>query len=438
MDIVAKIKQFHQLKTEIRKSTKMLLIGIDAGECSSKACFFNFEHDVLLKKYHISHTKEHFDAFIEKIEQLKKLYSLNSVVVGFEPTGNYHKVIAEYLRKHGYFVVYVSSVAVKSNRKTLFAGRWGKNDPRDAFNVVDLLRQGKVLFYRDKDTRAADMRSYLRLHRKLTKEKTALKTRARNNLWACYFPELNEIFSNVEEQDALCLLDHFCSIKEIQFMDNITFIKQFPPITTRQIKRYDRLMRIWHAAKTSIGCDVPPSACMEAKIIARDIRQIQKDLKEIDRKLEEYSNEEDCFRQLLSIPGYGNFITAVFKAFIEDINAFDYPQQLIKLTGIDVESMTSGKYAGKEKISKKGISLLRFAVSQAVSVAISKNKQIRALFEQKLLKMGGSKHARAKLKIKFADRFIRTAFVLLKNNMPFDFNRFNVPVDDPVLNSVRA
>ena len=132
------------------------------------------------------------------------------------------------------------------------------------------------------------------------------------------------------------------------------------------------------------------------------------------------------------------FFTAVFKACIDDINAFRYPRQLLKLAGIDVESMTSGKYAGRERISKKGMSLLRYAVCQAVSIAVSRNRQMRALFEQELLKRGGTKQAKAKLKMKFADRFIRTSFALLKNNQPFDFKRFNVPVDDPVSDNVRA
>ena len=60
------------------------------------------------------------------------------------------------------------------------------------------------------------------------------------------------------------------------------------------------------------------------------------------------------------------------------------------------------------------------------------------MFQNKLKVRGNSKTAKAKLKIKFAEKFIRSAFVMLKNNEPFNINLFNVPVDDPVLNSVRA
>ena len=60
------------------------------------------------------------------------------------------------------------------------------------------------------------------------------------------------------------------------------------------------------------------------------------------------------------------------------------------------------------------------------------------MFQNKLKERGTSKEAKAKLKIKFAEKIIRAAFVMLKNNVPFNINLFNVPVDDPVLNNVRA
>ena len=92
----------------------------------------------------------------------------------------------------------------------------------------------------------------------------------------------------------------------------------------------------------------------------------------------------------------------------------------------------------KEKISKKGNSLLRFAICQATNVAIAKNKIIRQIFKEKLKERGNSKEAKAKLKIKFADKFVRAACFMLKNDIPFNINLFTIPVDDPVASYVRA
>ena len=198
------------------------------------------------------------------------------------------------------------------------------------------------------------------------------------------------------------------------------------------------LLQTWMLSKTSIGFPISQATALEAKIIARDIQRTQKDIEEIDKILSVYCMEKDNYRNLLTIPGYGPFTAAVFKSTVGDIDNFNHQRQLVKLAGIDIETMTSGKFAGKEKISKKGNSLLRYAVCQAASVAIARHKVIRQMFQDKLKERGNSKVAKAKLKIKFAEKFLRAAFVMLKNNVPFDINLFNAPVEDPVEHYVRA
>lgn len=431
MSSIPKIEQFRQVQSSIRKNKGCLLIGLDASKKSSVACFYNIEKEVLLKKYYINHNLEDFQKFNCKIEQTMEINNLQSVIIGVEPTANYHKPLSEYLKNKGYFVVYVSSVAAKSNRKTIDGGRWGKNDPRDAYNITDLMRQGKIMYYRDENTQSSDIRKYLLLRQRLMKSKNALKNRIQNNVWACHFPELCNIFSNAEDPDVLALIEHCPSSSHIKNMDFQSFINIFAPTISKKNKRYLRLAETWQTAKASVGFPIPSSTELEAKLIARDIQRTHKDIAEIDKILSAFCMQNDVYRQLLSIPGYGIFTASVFKSNI-NIDNFVNDRQITKFAGLDIETMTSGKFQGREKISKKGNSLLRYAVCQAANVAISKNKAIRQMFQDKLKERGNSKVAKAKLKIKFAAKFIRAAFVMLKNNVPFDINQFNVPVDDPV------
>lgn len=441
MSSISKVEQFRQVRPDIKKNKKYLLIGIDASKNSSVGCFYNIEKEVLLRKYYVNHNLEDFRKFTYKIEQTMEMNNLKSVVIGVEPTANYHKPLSEYLKSKGYLVVYVSSVAAKSNRKTIDGGRWGKNDPRDAYNIADLMRQGKIMFYRDENTQASNIRKYLLLRQRLMKIKSSLKTRIQNNIWTCHFPELGNIFRNANDPDVLTLLEHCPSSNDIKNMDFQSFVGIFPPtvsaLTGKKSKRYLRLAETWQAAKTSIGFPIPSATILEAKLIARDIQRTQKDIAEIDKILSVFCMQNDVYRQLLSIPGYGIFTTSVFKSNI-NIDNFISDRQIIKFAGLDIETMTSGKFQGKEKISKKGNSLLRYAVCQAANVAISKNKIIKQMFQNKLKERGNSKTAKAKLKIKFVEKFLRAAFVMLKNNVPFDITTFNVPVDDPVLDYVRA
>jgi len=437
MQSITKVEQFRQVRSEVKKNKDYLLVGIDVSKKSSIACFYNIEKEVLLGKYYINHNLEDFQKFIDKTGQIMEINNLKSVVIGVEPTANYHKPLSEYLKSKGYQVVYVSSVAAKSNRKTIDGGRWGKNDPRDAYNVADLMRQGKIMFYRDENTQSADTRKFLLLRQRLMKTKNSLKTRIQNNIWACHFPELGNIFHNSEDPDVLTLLEHCPSSGHIKNMGFQSFISLFSSTVRKKSKRYLRLAETWQAAKTSIGFAIPSATVMEAKLIVRDIQRTQKDIAQIDKILSDFCAQNDVYRQLLSIPGYGVFTASVFKSAI-NIDNFISDRQIIKFAGLDIETMTSGKFQGKEKISKKGNSLLRYAVCHAATIAISKNKVIKQMFQDKLKERGNSKIAKAKLKIKFVEKFLRAAFVMLKNNVPFDINQFNVPVDDPVLDYVRA
>ncbi|MEW6558400.1 MAG: transposase [Elusimicrobiota bacterium] len=260
MDSISKKEQFCQVKQGIKRDNGYLLIGLDVSKKSSTACFYNIEKNIILKKYSVSHDLEGFQRFVCKIEQIMETNNFRDVIIGVEPTANYHKPISEYLRNKNYFMVYVSSVAAKSNRKTIDGGRWGKNDPRDAYNVVDLMRQGKILYYRDENTQSMNIRKYLLLRQRLIKTKNSLKTRIRNNIWACYFPELCPLFKNLECPDVLTLLEHGLSSQTIKNMDYPSFAHLFCDTFKPNSKRYLLLYHLWQSAKTSIGLPMPSSA----------------------------------------------------------------------------------------------------------------------------------------------------------------------------------
>jgi len=68
--------------------------------------------------------------------------------VGLEPTGDYHRPLANFLVRRGHNVQFVSSIATRRTREALF-NSWDKNDPKDAQVILHLLKGGITQRYAD-------------------------------------------------------------------------------------------------------------------------------------------------------------------------------------------------------------------------------------------------------------------------------------------------
>ncbi len=186
----SRLEQFIQLKKEIRGSEKYLIVGIDAAKDKHNAFFGTARGKTLVKSLVFDNTLEGFQKLLAYVERIQVQYSLTVVVFGIEPTGNYHKPLAEHLTKCGHMVVLVGGMAVKNNRQ-LLDGRRDKNDGKDAANVADLIAQGKCLFYEYPLMTLRNVRILITLKRRLKKREHGLRVCIRNHIIAQYFPELD-------------------------------------------------------------------------------------------------------------------------------------------------------------------------------------------------------------------------------------------------------
>jgi transposase len=170
MDVeeINRIKEFRQLKKEIRGSTEHLIIGIDVGKNKHRGFFGTATGKTIFKRLVFDNDLPGFERLYMHMEALKVQHCLDKEVFGVEPTANYHKPLAEYLIKCGHTVVLVSGVAVAKNRE-LLDGRWDKNDTKDAANIADLISQGKCLYYDYPPLALRDLRDLLSLKRRLKK-----------------------------------------------------------------------------------------------------------------------------------------------------------------------------------------------------------------------------------------------------------------------------
>ena len=333
--------------------------------------------------------------------------------------------LANYLYNLEYIICYASTVAVKENRKT-FDGRWRKTDPDDAFNIADLLSQGKVMFY-DLEHQKQDiqLKPLIILRKKLKKRLASIKARIRNNVFAQCFPEIDALYKHIDNPEVIEIL------KKIPVPNQIrkTSFKEFYSVlakTGRMItKKKQRIYNVWSEAKTSIGCPDHVAIRTEINFILKDIALIKSQIAKIDKDISMNVNNSQDYKLLIEIPGFGPIYTSIFLSVIKDIKNYNHSDQIVKLAGLDLEYSQSGKYHSRSHSSKKGNALLRYALCGVVHGAL-KNKYFQELFEEKLKQKGDTKDTHRILKVKFAVKFIRIAYAILSKKEPFDIEKIKL------------
>jgi len=178
-----------------------------------------------------------------------------------------------------------------------------------------------------------------------------------------------------------CLSPH--KMKELKFEK---FCKIVVP-QYRMEKQYERIFKVWAMSPYSIGCQAGTALDVEAKILVEGLRNIQEQIVDVEETIEDICLCFDDYKLLLTIPGFGPYISAVVLAAIGIPFRFQNTKELIRLAGYDLNANRSGKNSNTAVpvISKKGKADLRYALYQAALIATSSNTNFRAYFH-KLLK----------------------------------------------------
>jgi len=412
-----RLKQFLQLKKEIRGSEKHLIVGIDAAKEKHNAFLGTARGKTLIKNLVFDNTLEGFQRLLAYVERIKVQYGLTAVVFGIEPTGNYHKPLAEHLIKCGHLVVLVGGVAVKNNRQ-LLDGRWDKHDVKDAANVADLIAQGKCLFYEYPLMTLRNVRVLIALKRRLKRREHGMSICIRNHIIAQYFPELDQHYGPSE---TLAVVRECLDPSEIAGMEYDAFCRTVAP-GKMTLAKGRRVGTIWRAAVDSVGCTMGEAASFEAQVMVDSLKQIRQTIKSVEEKLEDACMEFPEYTYLLSIPGFGPDVSSKVLGAIGNSRRFTNAKQVLKMAGLDLCADRSGKKSNSAipVISKQGKADLRYGLYQAAFIASLKNKDFIAYFTNKLKGRAKEKGIITKMRVKLAAKLLVIAWTLMKKKECFD------------------
>ncbi len=335
---IVRHEQYCQIVDEITGSDKYMVVGIDVAKDTHHAFVGTTRGICLFKKLIFENSLEGCTKLLETVDQLKTQNCLETVVYGLEPTGNYHKPLARHLIRCGCNVVLVAGQAIKNNR-ILLDGRWDKNDDKDAANVADLVSRGKCLYYDCPSPEIDELRGLLSLRRRLKREEHSLRMRIRNNLLAQYFPEMDRYYNSCESE-SLAIVRWCLDPGRISAMEFDEFFNMVTR-TSRGISQTRRLRHIHRLALESIGCPMGPAAEYEAELLVEKRQQVARQMKNTAALIEDIYLGFPEYSCLLTIPGFGPYISAKVLAAIGDPSRFDNRKQVVRMAGYDLSANRS-------------------------------------------------------------------------------------------------
>jgi transposase len=416
---ISRIEQFRQFKKEIRGSKEYLIVGIDIAKKKHYAFLGNATGKTLKRGLTFENEASGFEHLLDQVQFYVHREGLDKTVFGVEPTGVYHKPLAEFLIESDHLVVYVTNAAIKHNR-SLLDGRWDRNDTKDSANVADLISQGKCHYYDLPDIDIRDIRSLLSLRARLKKSISSYQTRIRNNLVAQYFPELDDHWNQAQKENMAivrwCLSPQ--KISQLEFQD----FHRMVTTKNRGLPQYRRLDKIWQLAPYSIGCRSGVGLELEAEMMVTNLTELRSQICEVEQCIEDICEGFEEYRYLLTIPGFGPYVAAVVLAAIGNPHRFENTKQVIRLAGYDLNANRSGKRSRDAipVISKSGKAQLRYALFQAALVASSRTRPFCAYFNKLLEGRQQEPGIRTKMRVKLAVKLLVIAWTLMKQQQPFD------------------
>jgi len=367
---------------------KTMIAALDIGKGAHFA-YFRAPNGKDIKPFSVYNFKKSFDTFWMRLCQFKREQGLEEVVIGFESTGPYAEPLFHYLRKKPAMLVQINPMHSK-RVKELTGNSPNKTDTKDPRVIADVISLGHALTLVVPEGAAAHLRRLTQARERAIKSRTAMVNQLQHLLFVI-FPEFLKIFKNISTKSAMYLIKNHPSPESITSagLESLTEI-------LRKVSRYQlthgRIKELFEAAKRSIGIDEgKESILMEIEHLASNIAHERCFIDELEKQMAKHLDQIPYSHSILSIKGVGLITVAGLIGEVGDFKKFHTISEMMKLAGLDLFEVSSGKHRGKRRISKRGRSLMRkllyFAAINVVKSHGIMHEQYQEMLNRGMVKM---------------------------------------------------
>ncbi len=337
-------------------NNETLIVTVDIGKAKNFG-YCRCPNGKDIKPFGFHNNGHGFKIFWDKITQMKESHNLKSVVVGFEPTGPYGEPLVHYLRKKKVKLIQVNPMHTK-RVKELEGNSPNKTDQKDPKVIADIIELGHALTVVLPEGTAAELRRLTHSRERAMQRRTALFNQLQDLVFVI-FPEFSQVFKNVKTKSAMYVLENCPTPEDIikYKLKNLTAILR--KISRGKIKE-ERTRELYMAARTSVGIkEGRKSILFEIKEILSIIKTTESFIEEIEKEIGHHLQDIPYSKFIISMRGIGKITVAGLIGEVGDFREYKTISEILKLGGLDLFEISSGKHKGQHRISKRGRSLMR-------------------------------------------------------------------------------
>lgn len=324
-----------------------------------------------------------FHEFWERISSAARAHGFEEIIIGFESTGPYMEPLALFLRsKKGVRLVQVNPMHTK-RLKELTGNSPLKTDRKDPKVIADIIELGHALTVVIPEGPAAELRRLTQARERTTVSRTRLVNQLQT-LLASLFPEFLQIMADVKTATAMHLLRNYPTPEQIAALGEISLATLLRKVSRGKI-REDRARALFEAAQGSVGVrEGRSSMLIEIGHLLESIGSSDRFIEDVELEMLRQLEQIPYSHVILSFKGIGAVTAAGLIGEIGDFTKFRTISEVLKLAGLDLYEVSSGKHKGKLRISKRGRPLMRKLLYLAALSTVRKGGALHEWYQRAL------------------------------------------------------
>jgi transposase len=258
-----------------------------------------------------------------------------------------------------------------------------KTDRKDPKVIADIIELGHALTVVIPVGPAADLRRLTQGRERTIASRTRLFNQLQS-LLVISFPEFLQVMTDVKAASAQYLLRHYPTAEEIVALGETSLATVLRKVSRGKLSG-DRAKALFEAASESVGIrDGRNSMLLEIRLMLDTIASYDRFIEGLEAEMVRHLEQIPYSRAILSLKGIGPVTAAGLIGEVGDFTKFNTISEIMKLAGLDLYEVSSGKHRGKLRISKRGRPLIRKLLYLAALSTVRKGGVMHEWYQRAL------------------------------------------------------